>query len=174
MWPLRILAAVAGFRSIEVFLHTLLRARGLVKQEMRLAFLALLILPPLFLLGARFGGAGVAAGWAVGFPLAVAIPTFFTIRPIVSITVSQYLRTIWAATLGCIVMGSAVIAVRSLLPDDGGALPRLAIQSMVGAATYAAVISVISRHRIAALFRLMRSLRSSGSDNPDDPAASAA
>src|SRR6185503_3324729 len=67
--PLRLLAFYGGFRAIATIIPPVLVATGHARRDLHYTFFAVLVLPPLFFAGSHWGAVGVAAAWALGFPI---------------------------------------------------------------------------------------------------------
>ncbi|HWZ27075.1 MAG TPA: lipopolysaccharide biosynthesis protein, partial [Gemmatimonadales bacterium] len=61
--PLQLLALYAALRSIALLAPQVLVSTGRSARSMAFSVLALIVLPPVFYLGTRWGTAGVAMGW---------------------------------------------------------------------------------------------------------------
>ena len=125
---------------------------------MHFTILAALVLPVLFWLGARWQGtAGVALAWIVGFPL-VSAPMYRHAMRTLDVSLGAYLRALWPALSGTLVMAAAVVGARLV----GAALPlagRFAIEVAAGIVAYGAVMWLLHRTRLRAFLELLRALR---------------
>jgi O-antigen/teichoic acid export membrane protein len=156
--PLRVLAFYGGFRSLATVLSPILVATGHARRNLYFTLLATAVLPPLFYIGTRWGPAGVAAAWIVGFPL-VSLPMYaFTLR-LLDASLGAYLRALWPALSATAAMAIAVLLVRFAAahwPMAG----RFAAEVAVGAVTYLGVVLALHRGRIEAFRGLLRGARS--------------
>jgi O-antigen/teichoic acid export membrane protein len=137
-----LLVAYSGFRSISLLFGQVLVATGRARRNMHFGIIALIVLPILFMLGARWGTAGVALAWIVGYP-AVFVPFAmkYTLKE-VSLSWSAYGRALWPALSSTAVMMAAVLGVRLLLPDGDDTRTmalRLIVSVVVGILSYAAM-----------------------------------
>jgi PST family polysaccharide transporter len=140
--PMALLVAYSGFRSISLLFGQVLVATGRARRNMHFGVIALIVLPVLFMLGARWGTAGVALAWIVGYP-AVFVPFAmkYTLNEI-GLSWSAYGRALWPALSSTAVMMAAVLGSRLLLPggDDTRSMAlRLVVMVAVGVVTYSAV-----------------------------------
>ena len=157
--PLQLLAVYAGFRSITTLHPQVLQAVGRSKDQMRFSILALLVLPPLFYLGGRLGGVGgVAAAWIIGYPL-VMIPPFRAVFQATGLKMGEYLSALWPSMLGSAGMAAVVMAVNTVLPSHLPVLPRLVIETAVGALTYVIMMFGLQRKRVRVLKDLLSQLK---------------
>jgi PST family polysaccharide transporter len=156
--PLALLGVYAGYRSLATLLSPILVATGHARRNMQFTIVAALVLPVLFYLGTRWGAAGVAGAWIVGFPL-VSAPVYRLVFRTLHVSGGTYLRALWPGLSSSLVMAIAVVALRLLLPASVSLPPRLAAEVAVGAATYAAAAWVLHRERIRAFTTTLRELR---------------
>src|SRR5262249_49635325 len=73
--PLQLLAIYSAFRSIIPPAPQILIAAGHSRQSMYFSLFSLLVLPPAFYIGARWGAPGVAMVWILVYP-ALAVGLF--------------------------------------------------------------------------------------------------
>jgi PST family polysaccharide transporter len=159
--PLRILSCYAGFRSLDTLIKAVLISTGRVDRLMRYSLQAVVVLIPLFYLGARYMGlGGVAAAWVVGLPVAAVIPAFRTVAAQLGFTFREYVVAIRSAIEATVTMALVVLAVRVLLPADWHPLPLLLAEVTAGAATYFAVLRTRHWDRMLAFWTLARALLS--------------
>lgn len=155
--PLRILALFATYRSIGTILPHILVATRHTKQNMTYSLVALAVLPLLFLAGSRWGTAGVAFAWVVGYPIVSSI-IYRKVFRLLDTSLAEYLRALAPATTGTSAMIAAVIVVK-LLVSAAHPVVRLALSVLVGAGTYVAIIWVAHRDRVEAFRSLLREIR---------------
>lgn len=156
--PLQLLAFYAGLRSIDTVTPQVLIYTGHSRQSMWYTVLAAVVLPVLFLFGARWGVSGVAIVWIVAYPLVVS-PIYRLVFRILGLSPRAYLRAIWPAASGTALMAVAVLAVRYWLPHDLNVRARLLSEIIVGAAVYAATMLAFHRQRILAALAPLRAAR---------------
>ncbi|HKS58866.1 MAG TPA: lipopolysaccharide biosynthesis protein [Steroidobacteraceae bacterium] len=159
--PLRILCIYSAFYSCQVLVGHLLLWTGRFRANMWCSILAASIMPLGFWLGSRWGLAGVAWVWVIGFPL-VNLPAFVIGFRAIGINGWQWLYVFLPALLACLVMMAAVVGVRSVLPADMAAPIALAICVPIGVLAYIATLLLFFRSRLAAVWSFVRVLRSRG------------
>ena len=81
---------------------------------------ALIVMPSAFLIGSRWGSAGVATAWMIAYPIIVA-PVYVKLFVRIGLTVRDYLAAIGPAISGTVAMAVAVLLARWSFPD--GLLP---------------------------------------------------
>jgi PST family polysaccharide transporter len=153
--PLQLLAFYAGLRSIDTVTPQVLIYTGHSRQSMWYTVLAAVVLPLLFLFGARWGAAGVAFVWIVAYPVVVS-PIYRLVFRILDLSPRAYLRSLWPAASGTLLMALAVLAVRYSLPGDLDIRVKLVSEITVGAATYAIALLTFHRRRIMAAIAPLR------------------
>lgn len=80
-------------------------------------FIALILMPPAFLIGAKYGGlTGVSLAWVIMFPIVTVIRLRFSLRPL-SLNMRDYFGTMTAPAAGSAVMYVIVILARHTIAD---------------------------------------------------------
>jgi O-antigen/teichoic acid export membrane protein len=156
--PLRILALYASVRAITPMLAPVLIAMGQTRLVLWNNFMALVLLPTAFLVGSRWGTAGIAAAWAVAHPIVVGQIAWRVFRAI-DLRARDYFAAIAPAFIACAVMAVAVLGIRYLLPSDLPPAIALPIEVAAGAAAYAGVLVGRYRERLNAFRRFIRTAR---------------
>ena len=145
--PLRFLAAAAALRSLDPLLAQILVATGHVKQNARSMLIAALLLPGAFLLGARWGLAGVAAVWLVGYPVIVMTQQLRSVLRVAHARLIDYLRALWPAVSGTCVMAVAVIGTRALVHRAPAPI-ELPVTIAAGGLAYVATLVLMHPERL--------------------------
>lgn len=152
--PLVLLSFYTAVRSvISMTSSTLVSLR-----ETSLAFWngiwCLVLFPPLFYVGSRWGLFGVAAAWLVAHPL-VSIPIYMRVFKRIGMSRREFVEALWPASSACIAMAVAVIMVKKFTI----ALPiaiQLLIHISVGAIVYAAILLIFHRRAIKRIVSLLK------------------
>jgi O-antigen/teichoic acid export membrane protein len=92
------------------------------------------LLPIAFLIGVRYGIAGIAAAWIVAHPILLAIVAARAL-PVLGVPASRYLRATAPPVLAAAAMALLVFATDAALPAVSS-VPRLGVLVAVGAVTY--------------------------------------
>jgi O-antigen/teichoic acid export membrane protein len=169
--PLRILCIYAAFYSSQVLIGHLLLWTGRFRVNMWCSILAAAVMPACFYVGARWGLAGVAWAWAISFPL-VTLPAFVIAFRAIAIDARTWLRSFEVPLIGCLVMTSAVIVVRSAMPADWPLPVATAASVGVGALAYCGTLLLFFRRRLIELWKFLQVIR--GAKSPTAPPAPAA
>lgn len=169
--PLRILCVYSAFYSCQALVGHILLWTGRFRANMWCSVLAGLFMPIGFYLGTRWGLPGVAWAWVIGFPL-LNVPAFVIAFRAISISGWSWLKAVGPASIGCVVMLAAVLAVRRVLPQSL-ALPVYTVVCVgVGAVAYVCTVLLLFRRRLAVLWDLLKIIRTK--DGASDAAAVAA
>lgn len=158
--PLRLLALSAAFRSLSALYPQVLVATGQSRREMQFAVITAAVLPVLFYFGTRWGTVGVASAWLVGHPVLVISLHMRSVFRSVGLRASVYLKALWPALSGTMVMVVVVLAVRSGLPTGWPAGVRLTVLVTAGGLAYTASLLTAHRARARVFLSLLRSAMS--------------
>jgi len=152
--PLQLLCFYAGFRSICTVLGHILVGAGRAQDSMRFSLLGLAVMPPCFVLGSRYGLAGVAGAWMVGYPL-IMFPVYRRVFALLELRLPAYLKAIAPALGGSMLMLGAVAGIR-LLTVGWAPTHRLLLEVGVGVLVYLTTTLLPQRERIQRILRHMR------------------
>jgi len=156
--PLQLLAVYGGMRSITTINAPVMIYTRHSRESMWYAVIGAVVLPALFFLGTRWGAAGVAGMWIIGYPF-VLIPSYRLVFRILDLSPWAFFRNLWPALSSTVVMAIAVFAERFLLTTSMSIATRLALEVATGVVVYAAVMIALHRHRLMAFLALVRSAR---------------
>lgn len=158
--PLRLLAVYACVRSLTPLLMQLANVTGESRFGARSNFIAAIALPLSFLIGSRWGTAGVATAWLLVHPLVIVIPMTSRVFARLELPVSEYLRTLWPAISATLVMTLAVLGAQRGLSTSLSLFARLGIEIGVGALSYALILVTAHRARLQAVLATWNGIRS--------------
>ena len=158
--PLQLLALYAALRSVAVLAPQVLVSTGRSGRSMIFSVLALIILPPVFYFGTRWGTAGVALGWVTVYPVLVVMSFVRYALRAIDMRWSTYLATLAPASISAVAMTATVWAVRDLVPLTRGARIQLGAEVLGGACAYVLTAWLLRGRRILALFSFFRGLSS--------------
>jgi teichuronic acid exporter len=156
--PLRILAFYAAFRSITALPAQVLIVIGESRFAMRTGVLAAAVLPIAFYVGSAWGVVGIAAAWAIVHPIVV-MPLFWRVFARIQLSAAQYVRALWPALSGSMLMIMVVLLIGWQLPDDQQPVYALLFKMAAGAATYVAALLLFHRAHVLGFLRTFRLLR---------------
>ena len=154
--PLQLLALYAALRSVQLLAPQVLISTGRSGRNMMFSVLALIILPPVFYFGTRWGTAGVAMGWVTVYPILVVMSFLRYALRAIDMRWRTYVAALIPAGTASAAMILAVWAARALMPVAWGVRPRFGLEVAAGAIGYCAVAWVVHRDRIRSLIALLR------------------
>jgi hypothetical protein len=162
----------ASIRSLVPIIWSIMNVVGDSAFAMKAAMALAVVLPTAFVIGSHWGNAGIAAAWMIGFPI-VAIPATSRVFTKIELPWSGFFRVMAPATTGCLTMGIAVAAVKTILPEHYRMPVRLGVLVASGAIAYALVAGGLSYPRRHALRRAIGMLRNRKPNATGKPNATA-
>lgn len=135
--PLRLLAIEAAFRCLSPILSQALLYSGHPERNTRITLMGAVIMPALFLIGAQWGLAGIAAGWIFGTVVVILPVTLYFTRRDIGLSIRAFFSAITAPAVCTVIMSGAVVAV-AVVVRSTDASPLLLIAKIVtGVGVYA-------------------------------------
>jgi PST family polysaccharide transporter len=156
--PLQILCLSVLVRSIDPILSTLLLMQEETRFAVKVATATVILLPLAFLIGSRWGLAGVAVGWITVYPLMTLPLLLLAVRKGI-LTLADYANALMPATMGCVTMSGIVILSNRLYIGDLPTWIRFGADIGIGAAAYGSLQLLFFRKRIRHLLGAVRLLR---------------
>jgi PST family polysaccharide transporter len=153
--PLQVLAAYSTIRTITPTVSQVLAVTGDTRFLMYLTGLGAFVLPTAFYIGSHWGTLGIATAWAIAHPLVVYFPLNARAFRRLELPIRDYLRSLWPAVSGCLLMIAAVTLVRVSAPMIPTAA-RLALEVLVGAIAYSACLLLFHRQRVTSFLAIWR------------------
>lgn len=147
--------AVRSVISLTANVLVALRETGIAFWN---GLLCVVLFPPLFYLGTRWGLLGVAAAWLIAHPLA-SIAVYHRVFRRTGMRRSEFIEAIWPATSACIAMAIAVIMVKKVTVGMP-LLIQLLIHVAVGAVAYSAILLIFHRKALARIIKLLKLTKS--------------
>jgi len=153
---LQLLGVAAALRSLSPILPQVLVVTGQNRRMMQVNLFALLVLPPTFVIGSRWGTAGIAIGWISVYPVFVLAPmAWFAFRQ-VGLGVGGYLHALRAPLTGVAIMCAAVWTGQLLQPADFPRIAALVVDISTGALAYLGSLMLFHRDRLVAIRSSLR------------------
>jgi O-antigen/teichoic acid export membrane protein len=154
--PLQVLAIYSTIRVITPTATQVLVVTGDTRFLMYMSGVAAVALPTAFYIGSFWGTIGIAVAWTIAHPAAVYFPLNTRLIRRLGLPVPSYIRALWPAVSGCLVMSAAVVSVRALV--EGKFAPALTLGSEVvaGAVAYCGCLLVFHRGRLNAFMAIWR------------------
>lgn len=155
--PLQLLGLIGPIRMVGHGSGSVLTAIGKPHIGMLNPLIALLIMPPAFLIGTYYGGlVGASLAWIVGYPILVLARLPFTLTNL-GLTVRQYFGAMVGPAAGGVVMYLAVILVRGLIAKALlGPVVSMIVLICVGALVYPAFMWLFWRGNCREVIDLTR------------------
>ncbi|HEY9110702.1 MAG TPA: lipopolysaccharide biosynthesis protein [Rhodanobacteraceae bacterium] len=158
--PIELLGLIMPLRMIGQAEASVLAAIGKPHLSTLYQFVALLLMPPAFFLGAYFGGLdGAALAWVAVYPILMLIRLRIGL-PSLGVTFRQYFSAIAMPAAAGALMLLAVIAARTTIAESSLApLPGLIFLIAVGAVVYSGFIWLVDREKCLEIIDLVRPQR---------------
>jgi PST family polysaccharide transporter len=153
--PLQILAAYTAARALSPVMMPLLNALGETRIVMWNNLLGLVLLPTAFVIGARWGAAGIAAAWLLAHPVLLIVLCKRTFRRI-QLRPSSYLAALWPAVSSTTVMAGVILGLRLTFHPLSPAI-RLATDIAAGGLAYLGMLFLIHSRRLSSFYGLVGS-----------------
>ena len=157
--PLRLLALLTVFRTVSPLVNQLLIMTGESQFAMRLGLLGIVV-PPLFYIGSYWGIIGIAAAWFFAYPVTT-IPSYRRVFMKIGLTKREYCKALWPGLSSSLLMAICVLLTKQAIPEAWNPLARLAVEVLIGAAVYTAVLFLLHRERISVFYQLITAMRES-------------
>ena len=153
--PLQLIAAYACIRSITPLLPQVLVVTKEERFAARIGIFAAIVLPIGFVVGSRYGLAGVAMAWIIVHPV-VLLGVFTRTFAKSGTTVKEYALSLWPAVSGCIALIIAAKLVEELMPARVYGIVRLGAAGCAGVVAYGGVVLLFHRERVMQLRALLK------------------
>jgi O-antigen/teichoic acid export membrane protein len=153
---LQVLCVFAAMRVMTILISPLLVMVGDARFQSVLTFIALLYMPPLFVLGAKYHGPeGVALAWLLGYP-PIIIALFYRTARHCGIPIAELLRALYPSLVASAVMLAAVAGCRLIVPADVALPLRLALYILSGMLAYGLTLLLAFRSRVMTFVSFIR------------------
>jgi O-antigen/teichoic acid export membrane protein len=153
--PLQLIAAVMVLRVPALVMPSFLHGLGHVRASLNNTILGLLIFPVAFLVGSHWGVVGVAAAWAVTYPIFF-LQLVWHVSRVAEVAVVDLLNPLLLPGAAASIMYGIVVTTRLIMPDGLSPGFELAVLVVSGAAVYAVVLGCFGRQVLAEATALLR------------------
>jgi O-antigen/teichoic acid export membrane protein len=153
--PLQILGIHACILSVTTLWSHVYIWTGNIRINMYLSLLSLVVLPPVFYFGARYGAVGVALGWTIMAPIML-IPGFLFLKRILKMRFSTFMNCLGPALISTALMCLAIAIARYAVFSELSQVLRFVGDAAIGAATYFTVLIVFFRRRVQRIVQTVR------------------
>jgi teichuronic acid exporter len=137
--PLRVLCSVGILKGLAVMLNVVLSARARTTILIGYCGLEAVVLLVAFLIGSRFGIAGIAAAWLFAYPCLFLYQLRYALREL-HIPLLAYIANLKWIAFGTIALTVTGLAGRMMIESAG--LQRLVVATGMGALGYVSVVVV--------------------------------
>ncbi len=141
-----LLALAMPFMTLHVMFGPATNACGRPGISTRSAILGAVLMPACYLVGARYGGQGIAAAWLVAWPLLTAISAIWSM-PVLGVRAAELRQALVPPVLAGVAMALIVTLLDRAVLDLPEAL-RLALLVSAGGAVYGCWLLVFARERL--------------------------
>ncbi|QNA86223.1 lipopolysaccharide biosynthesis protein [Sphingomonas sp. So64.6b] len=149
-----LLALAMPFMTLQVLLSPACDALGKPGIGVRNGAVGAVLLSIAFMIGVRWGAAGLAWAWIAAYPLYLAISMWRTL-PVIGTSVSALAEAVAPALFAAVGMALVVRLVDAALPPMAP-LPRLAILVVTGAIVYGGWLMLFARGVVRELIAIVR------------------
>lgn len=152
--PFQIISLVIPVRMVSNLMSPMLLGLGRADVQLFNVIVYSLVLPIGFLLGTRWGIAGVSMVWTTMFPLAFLFNMSRTVR-VLKISLYDVVRQMIGPFVAAVVMYIAVGFLRAGIPDTNQII-RLILCIIAGAAVYTSLIMIFAKDSYREALALIR------------------
>jgi O-antigen/teichoic acid export membrane protein len=153
--PLRLLALTMPLRMLVSFLPSATDALGHPELGFWNSFWAAVLMPPAFVLGSRWGIAGVATAWVVVYPF-VLLLNMRRMLAVIGVRHRDVVAVVLPAAISAGAMYVSVWGIGQVIADSGGRIERLTTLTAVGAAVYCLLTLILNRQGYRNMVSLLR------------------
>jgi teichuronic acid exporter len=145
-------------------------ATSISRQDVNIKSLALAIVlvPTGVAFGSRWGVTGVAAGWAVTFPIVYAFNAALVKRAL-GISIGEMAIALWPSAVSAAIMDLAIYGLQFTALPLYSAVLRILCSVLLGSAVYVSCLSLLSRETSREVWDLVRGLLGGAESNARNP-----
>jgi teichuronic acid exporter len=154
--PFALFCLILPLRTIHALTGSILVGLGRTDVSFKNIVLWALVLPPAILAGARYGMTGVAAGWALAFPVVFVLGSF-RVAHALSMRPAQVLRPLLLPAACASIMALSVFFVGMTLSARSPAT-RLALETVTGLLVFPLALRFLGKPVFDECYRLSRQL----------------
>jgi teichuronic acid exporter len=156
--PMRCLAWLTLLQSIFPLLPHILNVTGESRFAMRVGIAAGIAMPLAFIVGSRWGVAGVALVWVTVYPVTT-LPLYRRVFKKLELSTTTYLRVLWPALSASILMSVAVWILKYTVLQGFTTLTRMTAEVLTGAAVYVLVTATWHREHLGSFRYAVQMIR---------------
>lgn len=153
--PLVVLLGIAmPFMALQTLFPPAVDAMGRPGITARTTAIGAVLLPVAFLVGVRFGIAGLAAAWIVAHPLLLGI-VLTQALPVIGLSLGTFLGAVRPAFAAGLAMAGAVVLAQAIVAPQSP-VGTLALSVVVGGGVYAGMLLLFARPALADAIAMIR------------------
>jgi teichuronic acid exporter len=156
--PLRCLAFLTLVQAIVPMLPHILNVTGKSRYAMLVGLVSGVVMPLAFVVGSRWGIAGLALVWVTVYPITT-IPLYWQVFRTLELSTAAYLNVLWPALSGSLLMAGVVWLLKLTLAEHPSALTRLGLEVLAGGGVYVLVTATLHREHLQGFRRAMHVMR---------------
>lgn len=148
-----LLALAMPFMTLHVLFAPATNACGRPGIATRTSIFGALLMPPAYFVGVQYGVVGLAAAWALTYPVLTAVSAAWSL-PVIGVRPRELLGAVRAPAIAGLAMAACVVLVDRALP----AMPqpaRLAALVAAGGAVYGGWLLCFARERVGEVLQLV-------------------
>lgn len=153
--PLQLLSVYGTVRAVSPLFTHVLTACGEQRFAMWNNLLAAALLPTGFVLGARWGTAGIALAWVILHPLIIGQLYRRTTR-VIGLRFRHAILSVWPAGGATIAMVLGVLALRAVVEGHLSTIWGLVLDVSAGASTYLLVLTTLHKRRLKTIITFVK------------------
>lgn len=154
--PMRLLSLFFAVRSIAALAPVVMISRGEPYVDRNYSTVFALLLPGMFVVGARWGITGVAAVWIIAYPLIFSVLSQRWVFRALEIEAGAFVKMLWPAGSSALAMCVPVLLVDRYLPPAVPKLVGLALMVATGGLAYVGTLRLFHRASFDGAVRLVR------------------
>jgi O-antigen/teichoic acid export membrane protein len=158
---IQLLCVSMPLRMLNSFTSSAVTAIGRQMVNIKSLVLAIVVVPCCVAIGSRWGVQGVAAAWALGFPI-VYLFNASLIRRALEIPLAQMFIAVWPSAVAAGVMCVATVTTNVLVLNTLPPLAHVLIAVPFGALIYAGTLWTVSRQSAHEMLEFARGIVSQG------------
>ncbi len=163
VWPFVLFCVALPLRTAHSLVATVLFALGRADVSLKVVVIWAAVLTPMFLVGVFFGATGVAAAWALGFPIAYALGAR-SVAASLSIPIEGLWTPMFAPAMSAFGCVAVVFVVYVLCAGRLSPIVTMALEIAGGGVAYGLLLRLLSRRAFHEISDLLQ--RFAGREQP--------
>lgn len=156
---IQLLCASMPLRMLNSFTGAAVTAIGRQDVNIKSLLLAIAVIPGCVLVGSHWGVVGVAAAWAIGFPI-VYLFNAWLIGGALRLTVLEMFAATWPPAVAAAAMSLSTLGLSMVLQGSASPAVQLSMEVPLGILVYTLTLAALSRSAAEEMWDLVRNLSS--------------